>query len=227
MLNNGKFFILLYISDIELRGDNIKKIYILPIAVVILLCIAGIYAFSNDSNLLSTQDTQNTNNVTQKTAVPDLAKNTTTDTQSASKSLATSSSIAVNNIVVDTAPYKIVNGVAAIYRNSSIPFTDDDVGIVYVDDNGELYMYGGDRDTTYWGKPGEPDVFNPELNNLSEDDLPEPPKIFGTKKYYSMDRLSPEQIEQYKSGTYDSYSDESGNIYVAVDNVTDTYGWLN
>ena len=170
---------------------------------------------------------QNTDNVTQKTAVSDLGKNTTDDTSCASKSLSSSGSIAANTIVVNTAPYKIVNGVAAIYRNSSIPFTDDDVGIVYVDDNGELYMYGGDRDTTYWGKPGEPDVFHPELNNFSEDDLPEPPKILGMKKYYSMDRLSPEQIEQYKSGAYDSYSDESGNIYVAVDNVTDTYWWLN
>lgn len=204
-----------------------KKIYILPIAIVILLFTAGIYAISNDIDLLGTQDTQNTDNVTQKTAVPDSTKNTTVDTSSASKSLSSSSSIATNDIIVNTAPYKIVNGVAAIYRNSSIPFTDDDVGIVYVDDNGELYMYGGDRDTTYWGKPGEPDVFRPELNNFSENDLPEPPKILGMKKYYSMDRLSPEQIEQYKSGAYDSYSDESGNIYVAVDNVTDTYWWLN
>lgn len=196
-----------------------------------MIFIAGIYAISNDIVLLDTQDMQNTNNVTKKTAVPDLGKNTTADSSSpstsgslsTSKSLVSLSSMVANNIIVYTAPYKIVNGIAAIYRNSSIPFTDDDVGIVYVDDNGELYMYGGDRDTTYWGKPGEPDVFRPELNNFSEDNLPEPPKIIGMKKYYSMDRLSPEQIEQYKSGAYDSYSDESGKIYVAVDNITDSY----
>ena len=38
------------------------------------------------------------------------------------------------------------------------------------------------------------------------------------KEYYSMDTLSHEQKELYDSGIYDSYSDDSGNIYVAVDN---------
>ncbi len=56
---------------------------------------------------------------------------------------------------------------------------------------------------------------------LTENDIPSPPKIVGMKEYYSMDRLSPEQIDQYNSGAYDSYSDETGNIYVAVDNVVD------
>ncbi|MBR0270910.1 MAG: hypothetical protein IJQ68_02835 [Methanobrevibacter sp.] len=192
-----------------------KKIYVLSIAIVILLFTAGIYAISNDVVFSSTQDVQD-NNGSEKTTVTDLEKNTTTDGSSSSDSLSISKDLSSS-----ITPYKIINGVAAIYRDSSIPFTDSDVGIVYVDDNGDLYMYGGDRDTTYWGKPGEPDVFNPSLNNFSENDLPSPPKIIGMKKYYSMDRLSSEQIELYNSGAYDSYSDESGNIYVAVDNMED------
>ena len=38
-----------------------KKIYILPIVVVILLFTAGIYAISNDIGILNTSDTQNNN----------------------------------------------------------------------------------------------------------------------------------------------------------------------
>ena len=186
-----------------------KKIYILPIVVVILLFTAGIYAISNDIIIQDTQD----NNVVENTA-SDLGKNTTADNSNSS------GNIAVKDIVFEKTPHKIVNGVYAIYRPSYIPFTDDDVGIVYVDDNNELYMYAGDRDTTYWGKPGEPDVFNPELNNFTDKDLPSPSKIIGTKKYYSIDRLSSEQMELYNSGAYDSYSDQSGNIYVAAD-ITD------
>lgn len=179
---------------------------------VILLFTAGIYAISNDIGILNTSDTQN-NNVAEKNTILDVEKNTTTDNSGSSGSLNSASSI-----VADTSSNKIVNEVSAIYRSSSIPFTDDDIGVVYVDDNGELYMYGGDRDTTYWSKPGEPDVFNPELNVLTEDDIPLPPKIVGMKEYYSMDTLSHEQKELYDSGIYDSYSDDSGNIYVAVDN---------
>ncbi len=194
-----------------------KKIYILPIVVVILLFTAGIYAISNDIGILNTSDTQN-NNVVEKNPVSDLGKNTTIDNSISSDS---SNSVVAKDILFDTASYGIINGVSAIYRPSSIPFTDDDVGVVYMDDNGELYMYGGDRDTTYWGKPGEPDVFNPELNDLTENDIPLPPKIIGMKEYYSIDRLSSEQKELYNSGAYDSYSDDSGNIYVAFDNVED------
>lgn len=194
-----------------------KKIYILPIVVVILLFTAGIYAISNDIGILNTSDTQN-NNVVEKNPVSDLGKNTTTDNSISSDS---SNSVVAKDILLDTASYGIINGVSAIYRPSSIPFTDDDVGVVYMDDNGELYMYGGDRDTTYWGKPGEPDVFNPELNDLTENDIPLPPKIIGMKEYYSIDMLSSEQKELYNSGAYDSYSDDSGNIYVAFDNVED------
>lgn len=194
-----------------------KKIYILPIVVVILLFTAGIYAISNDIGILNTSDTQN-NNVVEKNPVSDLGKNTTIDNSISSDS---SNSVVAKDILFDTASYGIINGVSAIYRPSSIPFTDDDVGVVYMDDNGELYMYGGDRDTTYWGKPGEPDVFNPELNDLTENDIPLPPKIIGMKEYYSIDMLSSEQKELYNSGAYDSYSDDSGNIYVAFDNVED------
>lgn len=194
-----------------------KKIYILPIVVVILLFTAGIYAISNDIGILNTSDTQN-NNVVEKNPVSDLGKNTTIDNSISSDS---SNSVVAKDILFDTTSYGIINGVSAIYRPSSIPFTDDDVGVVYMDDNGELYMYGGDRDTTYWGKPGEPDVFNPELNDLTENDIPLPPKIIGMKEYYSIDRLSSEQKELYNSGAYDSYSDDSGNIYVAFDNVED------
>ena len=194
-----------------------KKIYILPIVVVILLFTAGIYAISNDIGILNTSDTQN-NNVVEKNPVSDLGKNTTIDNSISSDS---SNSVVAKDILFDTASYGIINGVSAIYRPSSIPFIDDDVGVVYMDDNGELYMYGGDRDTTYWGKPGEPDVFNPELNDLTENDIPLPPKIIGMKEYYSIDRLSSEQKELYNSGAYDSYSDDSGNIYVAFDNVED------
>lgn len=192
-----------------------KKIYMLPIVIVILLFTAGIYAISNDIDILNTKETQNNNNIAEKNIVSDLGKNATTDNSGGSDS---SSSVVVKDIVFDTAPYEIVNGVSAIYRPSSIPFTDDDVGVVYVDDNGELYMYGGDRDTTYWGKPGEPDVFNPDLNNFTENDIPSPPKIIGMKEYYPIDELSSEQKELYDSGACDSYSDDSGNIYVAVDN---------
>lgn len=198
-----------------------KKIYILLIVGVILLFTAGIYAISSDIDFLGTPDTQ-TNNVTEKNTLPDLEKNITSDSSSSSDGLSNSKS-PYSLSIVNTAPYKIVNGVLAIYRNSSIPFTDDDIGIVYVDDDGELYMYAGDRDTTYWGKPGEPDVFNPDLNNCSEDDIPLPPKIIGMKKYYPMDRLSSEQVELYNSGAYDSYSDPSGSIYVAVDNIEEEY----
>ena len=194
-----------------------KKIYILPIVVVILLFTAGIYAISNDIGILNTSDTQN-NNVVEKNPVSDLGKNTTIDNSISSDS---SNSVVAKDILFDTTSYGIINGVSAIYRPSSIPFTDDDVGVVYMDDNGELYMYGGDRDTTYWGKPGEPDVFNPELNDLTENDIPLPPKIIGMKEYYSIDMLSSEQKELYNSGAYDSYSDDSGNIYVAFDNVED------
>ena len=191
-----------------------KKIYILPMVMVILLFTAGIYAISNDIGILNTSDTQN-NNVAEKNNVLDVEKNITTDN---SISLDSSNSVVSKDILFDTASYEIVNGVSAIYRSSSIPFTDDDVGVVYMDDDGELYMYGGDRDTTYWGKPGEPDVFNPELNDLTENDIPLPPKIVGMKEYYSMDTLSPEQKELYDSGAYDFYSDDSGNIYVLVYN---------
>ncbi len=211
---NRKFILL---KMIKLWGFYMKyKYYLLLMVTVILLFSAGIYAISNDINLLSTNDAQN--NEVSKNTVSDLGKNTTTDNSVNSDS---SSNIVVKDIGFNTVPYEIVNEGSAIYRPSSIPFTDDDIGVVYVDDNGELYMYGGDRDTTYWGKPGEPDVFNPELNVLTENDIPSPPKIVGTKEYYSMDRLSPEQIDQYNSGAYDSYSDETGNIYVAVDNVVD------
>lgn len=194
-----------------------KKSYIFAMVIVILLFAAGIYAVSSDINIMNTKDTQN-NNIAEKNTVSDLGKNTTTDNSSSQDS---SSNAVVKDIVFDTAPYESVNGVSAIYRPSSIPFTDNDVGVVYVDDNGELYMYGGDRDTTYWGKPGEPDVFNPELNDLTENDIPLPPKIINMKEYYPVESLSSEQKDLYNSGVYDSYSDDSGNIYVAVDNIAD------
>lgn len=208
-------------------GDKMKKIYILLVAMVILLFTAGIYAMSSDIDILNTQDTQN-NDVNEKNVISDLGKNTTSDNSSNSKSNSGSFSNLDSSSILDTIQYKVVTlnrggdvlEIYAKYRPSFTPFTEEDYDVVFVDENGALYIFDDDRDyTAYWEERGLDDSFNPELMEkpLSDSD----PKIVAKRVNVNRDENPlPDGVYPPLSGWVDIYPeyfvDEGNNPVIVV-----------